>query len=293
MNGGLRVPRRIYAVFVLPSLLVYLLLVFFPILTSVYFSMLNWSGIGKSKFIGLQNFVNLFTKDPVFWTSLKNTFLIVGYSLIELPLTFLIAILVNRHVRRSNFLISVYFIPIIMSSVVVGQLWKAIYNPVSQGGMLNKILISTGLESWTKAWIADPSTAIYALIIVGMWQVFGYYVLLYFTAIRGIPDELFEAARIDGAEGLKADLHITLPLVGYVIKISTILMVVGALKAFDIVLVMTGGGPAHKTEVISSYMYNMSFISLKYGYGSALSTVLVLLCLIATVIMNKAFKRFD
>ncbi|AFC33288.1 binding-protein-dependent transport systems inner membrane component [Paenibacillus mucilaginosus 3016] len=289
----LKVPGRTIAVFILPCLLIYVGLVFVPILVSFYSSLLDWNGIGASKFIGFDNYVQMFTADPVFWPAVKRTLMFAVFSMVEIPVALFVAILLNRYIRKPNFLVSSYFLPVILSVVIVGQLWKTIYNPASLGGMLNQVLMAVGLESWTKAWLTDPSVAMYALYIVALWQYLGYHVLIQFTGIQNIPSEVYEAAKIDGAEGFTADRYITLPMVVPIFKISIVLAFIGSLQAFDMIMVMTGGGPAHATDVIATLMYNMSFLSMKYGYGSALASFLVVLCLIATVIINFLFKKLE
>jgi raffinose/stachyose/melibiose transport system permease protein len=290
---ALKVSKRTIALFVLPCLIFYIGFVFVPILVSFYYSLMDWSGIGKPTFIGLDNFTFMFSKDPVFWPSVNRTLLFAVFSVAEIPFALFVAILVSRYTRKANFLISSYFLPVILSVVVVGQLWKTIYNPASMGGMLNKILIWCDLEEWTRPWMSDPKVAIFALFFVSLWQYLGYHVLIQFTGVQNIPSEIYEAAKIDGAEGLKADRYITFPLVMPIFKMSIVLAVIGSLKAFDMIMVMTAGGPAHATDVISTHMYNMSFLSLKYGYGSALSTFLVIECLAATLLLNVLFKRSE
>lgn len=293
MNGVLKVSKLTIAMFIFPCLLLYAAIVFAPIALSFYYSLTEWSGIGLPKFIGIQNYVELFTKDPVFWPSFNRTLLFALFSVIEIPFALFLAILLTRMLRKPNFLISSYFLPVILSVAVVGQLWKSIYNPASLGGMLNKILLSLGLDSWALNWLTDPNIAIYAVIFVALWQFLGYHVLIQFTGVQNIPSDIYEAAKIDGAEGFKADWHITLPLVMPVFKISVVLAVIGSLKALDLIIVMTGGGPANSTDVISTYLYNLSFLSLKYGYGSAISSVLIVLCLVFTIFINLIFKRAE
>ncbi|MEV5027463.1 carbohydrate ABC transporter permease [Paenibacillus sp. LPE1-1-1.1] len=293
MNGVLRVSRGTIALFVLPCLLFYLAFVFYPIFVSVYYSFMEWDGMGEGKWIWIDNYKVMFTKDPIFWPSVLRTFYISLFSLAQIPVAVLVAALINRYVRRPNFLVSSYFLPVILSVVVIGQLWKAIYNPTELGGMLNSILVSLGLEGWTRTWLAETDIAIFALSFVIFWQYIGYHVLIQFTGIQNISNDIYEAASIDGAEGFKADRYITLPLLAPVIKMSAVLAVIGSLKAFDLVVVMTGGGPANSTEVISTHMYYMTFNSFKYGYGSALSTFLVVFCLVATVLLNRLFKRAE
>jgi len=289
----LRVSGWTIAVFTLPCVLLYVCLVFVPILVSVYSGLLDWNGIGESRFIGLENFRYLLFDDPVFWPSVGRTLMFAVFSMLEIPVALFVAVLLNRFIKKPNFLVSSYFLPVILSVVIIGQLWKTIYNPASMGGMLNQVLEALNLSSWTRPWLTDPSVAMIALYFVALWQYLGYHTLIQFTGIRNIPTDIYEAARIDGAEGLKADWHITLPMNIPIIKVSIVLAFIGSLQAFDMVMVMTAGGPAHATDVISTHMYNMSFLSMKYGYGSAIATFLVVLCLVATVCINAIFNRLE
>lgn len=295
MNNVLRVSRWTIGFFVLPCLLLYICLVFVPILVSIYTGMLDWNGISDAKkFIGLANFGKMFTSDPVFWPAMGRTFLLAGFSMfVQLPAALFVAILISRYVRKPQFLVSSYFVPVILSVVVIGQLWSTIYNPASMGGMINQILIQLGLESWTHAWLTEPKVAIYAIIVVPLWQYLGYHILIQFTGIQNIPADIYEAAKIDGAEGFKADRYITLPMIVPIFKISVVLSFIGSLQSFDLIMVMTGGGPAHATDVMASHMYKMSFLTMEYGYGSAIATFLVVVCLAATVLVNLLFNRLD
>ncbi|TDL55557.1 sugar ABC transporter permease [Paenibacillus dendritiformis] len=289
----LRVSKATIALFVLPCLLLYVCLVFVPILVSLYSGLLDWNGIGESQFVGLQNFKTLFFDDQVFWPSVRRTLVFAVFSMTEIPIALTVALLLNRYVKKPNFLVSSYFLPVILSVVVIGQLWKTIYNPASMGGMLNQVLEALHLNNWMREWLTDPDIAMYSLYFVALWQYLGYHTLIQFTGIRNIPADIYEAAKIDGADGLKADWHITFPMNLPIFKISIVLAFIGSLQAFDMVMVMTGGGPAHATDVISTHMYNMSFLSMKYGYGSAIAAFLVAVCLLATVLINFVFHRLE
>nr|WP_240548286.1 sugar ABC transporter permease [Paenibacillus lignilyticus] len=277
----------------MPCLLLYICLVFVPIVVSVYDSLLDWDSINKAKFIGLDNFKTILTEDNNFWPSVRRTLMYSVFSMLEIPICLFIAALMNRYVRKANTLVSLYFVPVILSVVIIGQLWKTIYNPTEMGGMLNGVLTAVGLESWTRSWLTEPKVAMYCLYFVSLWQYFGYHLLIQYTGVQNISSEIYEAAKIDGAEGFKSDWYITYPMAIPIFKISIILAFIGSLQAFDLVWVMTGGGPAHATDTISMHMYNMSFLSLKYGYGSALATILVMICLIFTVVINFVFKKVE
>ncbi|MDP4096058.1 sugar ABC transporter permease [Paenibacillus sp. P96] len=289
----LKVRAGTIAVFVLPCLLLYVGMVFIPILVSIYSGLLDWNGISDAKFVGLANYQKFLTDDPLFWPSVKRTIMFAVFSMLEIPVCLLIAILLNRYMRKANTLVTIYFLPVILSVVIIGQLWKTIYNPASMGGMLNGVFVALGLESWTRNWLTEPDIAMYSLYFVSLWQYFGYHLLIQFTGVQNIPNELYEAAKIDGAEGFKADRYVTLPLVIPIFKISIVLAFIGSLQSFDLIWVMTGGGPAHATDTVATYMYGMSFLSMKYGYGSALASFLVVFCLVFTVVINFVFKRIE
>lgn len=289
----LRVSKLTIAFFVLPCLLLYVCLVFIPIIVSFYSGLLDWNGIGASTFVGLDNFKQLLFHDPVFWPAVKHTLNFAVFSMVEIPVALLLAILLNRFVRKPNFLVSAYFMPVILSVVIIGQLWKTIYNPASMGGMLNQILQGIGLDGLTRNWLTDPSIAMISLYFVALWQYLGYHTLIQFTGIQNIPSDIYEAAKIDGAEGWKADWHITFPMNIPIFKISIVLAFIGSLQAFDMIMVMTAGGPAHATDVVSTHMYNMTFLSMKYGYGSSIAAFLVVMCLVATVLINFLFNKIE
>ncbi|GAB6990093.1 carbohydrate ABC transporter permease [Paenibacillus pini] len=289
----LKVSRLTIAAFVLPCLLIYISIVFVPILVSLYSGLLDWNGIGEATFVGLDNFRNLLFHDPLFWPSVRRTLMFAVFSMFEIPVALFVAILLRRYIRKPNFLVSSYFLPVILSVVIIGQLWKTIYNPGSMGGMLNQLLTAVGLESWTRVWLSDPSVAMYSLYFVALWQYLGYHTLIQFTGIMNIPAEVYEAAKIDGAEAFSADRYITFPMIIPIFKISIVLSFIGSLQAFDMIMVMTGGGPAHATDVISTLMYNMSFLSMKYGYGSSIAAFLVIVCLIATLLINMIFNKSE
>ncbi|WP_438347908.1 carbohydrate ABC transporter permease [Paenibacillus sp. FA6] len=289
----LKVSRLTIVAFVMPCLLIYFGMVFVPILVSLYSGLLDWNGISAATFVGLDNFKRLFFNDPVFWPSVRRTLMFAVFSMGEIPIALFIAILLRRYVRKPNFLVSSYFMPVILSVVIVGQLWKTIYNPASMGGMLNQMLMMIGLDSWARPWLTEPAVAMYSLYFVALWQYLGYHTLIQFTGISNVPTEIYEAARLDGAEGFKADRYITLPMIIPIFKISIVLAFIGSLQAFDMVMVMTGGGPAHATDVISTHMYNMSFLSMKYGYGSSIAAFLVVVCLAATLIINFIFNSLE
>lgn len=275
--------------FILPALIIYIGIVIIPILNTVYYSFFKWNILDTQKFTGFNNFINLFTKDAIFIKSMKNTFLLMFWSLIiETPLAILLAIAISGNIKGKRYFKTVYFLPNILSSVAIGLLWSFIYN--AEFGIINRLLKSIGLDSFTRLWLADEKTVMGAVIAVICWQFVGYHMIIYLAAIENIPQELKEAALIDGVNQAKMIRYITLPLIKPIVGIDTILMATGSLRFFDLIYVMTNGGPNHASEVIASYMYYKSFRDYQYGYGSAVSVVLLVLCLVVTFLLKKIFK---
>lgn len=287
MESMLRKKKTILA-FVLPALIIYVCIVFVPIINTLYNSVFKWNILSDRKYIGIENFINLFTKDKIFRTCMKNTFLLMFSSLIiQTPLAILLAIALSGKIKGKKYFKTVFFLPNILSSVAVGLLWTFIYNP--EFGIVNKVLDAFGLHSLTRLWLANENTVLPAIIVTICWQFVGYHMILYLAAVENIPKEINEAAIIDGVNSWTKIWYITLPLIRHIIQIDTVLMATGALRFFDLIYVMSNGGPNHASEVIASYMYYKSFRDYQYGYGSAVSVVLLVLCLLITFILNKLF----
>jgi len=286
MESMLRRKRTILA-FVLPALLIYVFIILVPIGNTAYHSMFKWNILGAKKFIGVENFINLFTKDKIFQKSMVNTFFLMFASLlIQTPLAILLAIALSGTIKGKRYFKTVFFFPNILSSVAVGLLWTFIYNP--EFGIINRTLEFLGLSGLTKLWLADEKTVLPSIIVTICWQFVGYHMILYLAAVENIPKEIREAALIDGVNRRTMIWYITLPLIRHMIRIDMVLMATGSLRFFDLIYVMSNGGPNHASEVIASYMYYKSFRDMQYGYGSAVSMVLLVLCLLITFILNKA-----
>ena len=275
--------------FLFPTLLLMLVIVIVPIFISGYYSMLEWDGIGTGKFIGITNYQNLI-QDSRFINSVKNSLLFAGLSLfLQIPFSLLLAIVVSNVTKGEKFYRTAYFIPVIISTVVIGQLWQKIYN--GDYGLLNALLGTIGLERLQQDWLAQESTALICSFIPILWQYVGYHMLIMYAGIKSLSPELNEAARIDGAGNAQIAFKITIPLLKPIIKVCVTFSLIGALKVFDLIYVLTNGGPFFSTEVPSIYMYTTIFNSYKYGYGSAMSIFIILECLVFTVLLNLFFNN--
>lgn len=275
-------------IFVLPTLLIFCGIVLVPIFVSSYYSLLDWNGVGKGTFVGLNNYVEMFN-DPRVLNSIKNSLLFAAASIfIQLPLSLLLALILASNVKGEGFYRTVYFIPVLISTVVIAQLWSKIYN--ADYGLLNSLLESIGLSHLAQDWLGQKHTALVASFIPTLWQYVGYHMLLMYAGAKSISNDIIEAAKIDGASRIRTVFSITLPLMRPILKVCLIFSVIGAFKVFDLIYVLTNGGPFFTTEVPSTLMYTTIFDTYRYGYGSAISVFIILECLVFTVIINKYFK---
>lgn len=277
--------------FTVPSLLLFGGIILYSIVMSFHYSLLDWTGFGEGTFIGLTNYVKMF-QDKVFLRSAGNSLLLGGVTLLtQLPLALFLALLLTSNIKGENFYRTVFFIPMTLSSVVIGQLWLKVYNP--NYGILNSLLGAIGLESLQRNWLGDMDTALLSAFVPIIWQNVGYHMLLFYTYINGISKDIMEAAKLDGATGFKTAIYITIPLVKPMIRTCAIFVVIGSLKAFDMIYVLTNGGPVHVTEVPSSLMFSSIFNLNKYGYGSSISIFIVVECIVMAMVLQKLIRVKD
>ncbi|MCI8893518.1 MAG: sugar ABC transporter permease [Lachnospiraceae bacterium] len=280
--------KKAIAVFVLPAFLLYLVFVLFPIVYNIVISFYRTNLMEPGEFVGLKNYVNLF-RDSIFQKALKNNLLLVVGSLIaHLGLALIFATLLFKKVKGNKFFQTIFFFPCVICGVAVGLLWRFVYH--QEFGLVNQFLGLLGKNEAMRAWLGDKDTALLCIIIVVMWQYVGYHMIIQLAAMKNIPESLYEAARIDGAGSWMQFKSITFPLIKHILRIDAVLIITGSLKYYDLVAVMTNGGPNHATEVMSTYMFYQGFRTLKYGYSAAIGVVLLLLCALSVVISNHVLK---
>lgn len=284
--------KRYIAVFVLPAMLIFVCFIIIPLIISGTYSLFEYDGIGTMKFIGIQNYIDMFVKDSYFPKAFKNSFILVGASLlIQLPISLLLAMVLAKGVKGEKFFRTVYFVPVVISSMVIGQLWMKIFN--SDYGLLNIIIRAFGISDFHYSWLSNPKTAFICTVVPAVWQYIGYHMLIFYAGIKSISTDYYEAAQIDGATKWQTNIKITIPLLVPIIKTCVIFSITGSLRAFDLIYVMTGGGPTHSSEVPATLMYNNLFRRGLYGYGSAQAFFIVIECLIFTFIINRIFKKSE
>jgi raffinose/stachyose/melibiose transport system permease protein len=273
-------------IFVLPCFLIYTIVAIWPLFQSLYYSFFTWRGFGAMKFAGLSNYVKLFSGDHVIRTALQNTVTWAFVSLVVLiPVSLLIANSLNSGIKYSDSFSTIFYLPGILSTVIISLMWTSILN--ADYGIFNNILETIGLTSLTRVWLGDPKTAMYVVILVTCWQWTGYHMLIFFASIQSIPGSIYEAANLDGVNGFSRLFRITIPLMASTIKINVILLLIGTLKAFDSVYVMTSGGPADSTQMPATYMYENTFHRFNYGYGSAISMMIFVLGITVSVVLQR------
>jgi len=279
--------------FLLPGLLLFGGVLIAPILTSGYLSFFDWNGFGEKLFVGLDNYKELFTSNAIgFLKALLNSLVLAALSvLIQLPFSLWLALKLGKGIKGERAFLSIYFMPVLISTVVIGQLWLKIYNP--EYGILNVFLRKIGLESWTRIWLGDVNTALGAVFVPTLWQFVGYHLLLMYAGVKSVPMEIREAAMIDGATEGEVNRYIVIPFIKPVLKVSIIFAITGSLKSFDMIYVLTNGGPLHSTEVPSTLMINMLFLRNRYGMGSTIATLLIFLCFGFALLVGLFFKEED
>ena len=285
--------KRYIIVFLLPALILFCGVLIAPIGASGYFSFFDWNGFTQKTFIGLSNYKELFTSDSIgFMKALGNSLLLAVLSVfLQLPLALALALVLGKKIKGERAFLSVYFMPVLISTVVIGQLWLKIYNP--DYGVLNVALRACGLENLTRIWLGEKATALGAVFVPILWQYVGYHMLLLYAGVKSVPPELREAAMLDGATDGQVNRYIVLPYIKPIIKISVIFAVTGSLKSFDLIYVLTNGGPLHATEVPSTLMISMLFLRNRYGMGSTIAVLLIVLCFAFALLINFVFKEED
>jgi raffinose/stachyose/melibiose transport system permease protein len=288
LHGQSSSPRRkqdyvTIILFLLPAFILFFLFLVYPILRSAYYSLFNWNGMGPAtKFVGLINYQDILT-DKVFIKGVENCFLIVVLSLaVQLPLAFMLSIMVGRDLPGRAFFRAVFFMPYVVSEVITGIIWLSLFSPDPTRGLINALLtLIPGVKP--QFFLGNLNQVMACIFIVLTWKYFGLHMLLYMAGLQNIPREIEEAAMIDGANRWQLIRNVTLPLLGSTIRTSVYLSVLGSLTQFNLVWIMTGGGPVHASEFMATYMYQYSFKRLQLGYGSAVALVMLVICLVFSV----------
>ncbi|MFZ4662900.1 MAG: carbohydrate ABC transporter permease [Caldilineaceae bacterium] len=274
---------------VLPAVLLYAIFKLAPMVAGLYLALLQWDGIEPAKFVGLRNFQRMLEDEAILLALGNNVQYALGTVVGKIVLSLFLALLLNQSLRGRSFYRTALFLPVVMSFVVVGILWAWLYN--AQFGLVNSLMQRLGLDALILDWLGDPKVALWSLVAVDVWKWYGFHMVIFLAGLQTIPVELYEAARIDGANRWRQFLHITLPLLQPVMLVNVTLSLMGGFGVFDIPYVMTEGGPANSTLVMALHIYIQGFKFYKFGYAAALSYVLLTLVTILAAIQMRLMGR--
>lgn len=274
--------------FLLPGSAILLLFIFYPMLQAIWLSFTQYNMITEASFIGIENYEELFN-DELFWNALKNTIIylvVVVPALVVVPI--FLAVLVNQRLKGIGIFRSIYYIPVVTSLVVAGIAWDWVYK---ENGLLNYLLDVLGIISEPIGWLTSTNTAIFAVMVVTVWKGLGYYMIIYLAGLQSIPEDLYEAAEIDGANWWQKITKVTIPMLLPFVLIVSIMSSIAAMKVFEEIYVMTGGGPLHSSETLVFYIYQQAFDNLNMGYASAAGVILFLITLVFSLINLKILGK--
>lgn len=280
--------RRTAVLLVLPGVAVITFAIVAPIILSVSYSLTQWSGFGDRTFIGLQNYRRVIFDDPTFWRALFNALLLLLVTVfIQNPIAFFVAgVLIELREKTSRVLRTIYFVPSILTVVVAVKLWTNVLNP--HYGLFNKLLEAIGLARLADiSWLSDPAIALGAVIFITAWHGFGWALLFYYSGLTTVPNELREAAQIDGANRFQIVTRIVVPYILPVIQAVIIIDITASLKQMEVVFLSTAGGPGDRTEFIAHYLYREAFVASRFGYGNAISILFVAIAITLTVLAQR------
>jgi raffinose/stachyose/melibiose transport system permease protein len=294
-ESGIRATRRAKArlglLLAAPSVALVAVFFVFPFVSAIYFSLTSWNGVTpQPPFVGFANFTAL-ARDGQVWHALGNNaiWIVIG-TVAPLVIGLLLAVVLWSGVRGVLLYRLSFFLPYVLPPVVIAIVWSWIYDPIY--GWLNRILDAVGLGSWTHGWLGEPNTALFAVLGTAIWSTFGFVVVIFLSALQNVDLDLVDAARIDGANAWQRLTRVILPEIMPVFLMVTTVTLVGGFSVFDIVFIMTGGGPGNATDVLGTYSFQNAFQLNRVGYGTALALVITLLSLPFVVILNRVQRRY-
>jgi len=275
--------------FIAPAFILYTLFIIVPAFSSVYYSFTSWDGISPViKFVGLANYREIFTSAR-FGNALRNTVILTVFiSIVENALALLLALLVDHVKWFKNFFRSAFYVPVLISGIVSGFIWKIMYN--YNFGAINSLLTSIGLGEWKQDWLGNPKLTLLIVGFVLIWKGAGYYMIIYLASLQSVPTDVVEAAAIDGASPWQRFKTITVPLISGAFTINFTLSLINGLKVFDQISVMTDGGPGFTTETVVYLLYKVGFNEGRQGFGTAVGIVLLFIIIILNAVQQKFLK---
>ncbi|MEU5099235.1 sugar ABC transporter permease [Streptomyces sp. NPDC020996] len=267
----------------LPAMLLMLAFIYATTASGAFYAFTDWSGIGSFHFVGLKNFSKIFQTEELTGALVNTLLLAFGFLFFSNVVGLLFALALNRGLKSRFVLRTLLFMPVVIAPVAVSYIWKFIF---AYDGPLNDTLQAVGLKSWRHDWLAEPKLALAAVLIVMVWQSIGFTMVIYLAGLAGVPEELEEAAALDGAGPLRRFRSVTLPIIQPSVAIATTLSLIQGLRIFDQVLALTGGGPSGATQTLATEVYQHTFVFGNFGFGAALALMLSVLILIFTAVQQ-------
>ena len=291
-GGGWMARAWVPAVFLAPAVLLLLVFLLYPLAQTFRLSLLDWNGLGaNSRFVGEDNWTRL-AQDANFWFALRNNLLLGLFSvLVQLPVALALAVLLDNASRGSRLLKVLYFLPLLFSSVALGVIFKNLFDP--NFGAINSALQAVGLETLAVDWLGDRRFALASVIAVVCWQNVPFYMILFLAGLASFPPDLYAAAKLDGASDWTIFRCIKLPHLQGTVRTAAMLAMIGSLRYFDLVYVMTGGGPDSASEVMATYMYATVFAKFQLGYGSTIAAAMFLVVMLIAALGLRLTRRFE
>jgi ABC-type sugar transport system permease subunit len=277
--------------FALPALMLFGVFVLLPLATSLWFALTSWNGFTAPEFVGLDNFRRAFRDTVHLWSYVHVTLYILGTLVLEVSFGLVMAVLLNSDRLGFGLMRGLFFTPMILSMTAAGVLWTFVLD--YRLGLLNAVLTSVGLADWTRPWLSEPETALIAIMFVSGWRFAGFYMIIFFAALRRIPRTIYEAATLDGAGPVKQFFTITLPLLRAQMLTCVLLAVTGGFAGFDLFFTLTNGGPFNATEVPATWIIRQGFDNNELGYATALTVILAVVVLLIALVYIRVTERLD
>jgi raffinose/stachyose/melibiose transport system permease protein len=275
--------------FVAPAVLVFAFAILVPIAMTFAFSFYDWNGFGTMKFVGLDNYARAI-RDHIYLISYWHILIYIVLTIfLEVLCGLALSGLITMGRKGSSLFRIAFFTPVMLPMIVVSYLWRFVYN--SDFGLLNAVLKSVGLSSWTRVWLGDPHTAIYAICLVSGWVYAGFYMTIFYAGIQRIPKDIYESAYLDGASERTIFFRIKIPMIRELVDVAILLCVLGGFQGFDLFYVMTNGGPYNSTEIVTTYLVKVVFNNMSIGYGSALAVIMSIVIVIVGLLANRLKKK--
>ena len=290
-RGGRRLARFSPYLWILPALAVYGIFKLTPLVSGLYMALLRWDGIEEPRFIGFRNFQKILNDKLTILVLQNNVEYAIGTVVGKIVLSLFLALMLNQALRGRTFYRTSLFMPVVMSFVVIGILWRWLFN--TEFGLINSLLEGLGLDFLALDWLGDANIALRSLTLVDIWKWYGFHMVIFLAGLQSIPEELYEAARIDGASVWQQFRFVTLPMLQPVMIVNVTISLMGGFNVFDIPYVMTEGGPANSTNVMALHIYLRGFKFYRFGYSAALSYVLLVIVTIVAALQLKLMSGAD